>query len=323
MAKRGNNRKLAEIFFEVADIYQLKKVRWKPQAYRLAAQTLESLYVDVSEIYKKEGAKGIDNLPGIGEGMTKKIIEYLKTGKINEFERLKKSLPMGLYKMMQVPGIGPKKASMFYYKKGIKNVKELKQAAKQGKLIGLPGFKKRAEEKVVEGIKIFKRSKGRISYEDAKKIANPIVRSLKRLSEVKQLVVGGSFRRKKPTIRDIDIIILSNKPESVISKFVKLKFVDKVLGKGKEKATIITKKGMQVDIRIFSRDEFGAGLLYFTGDKQHNIYLRKIAIKKSWKLNEYGLFEKNKKIAGSSEKEIYRKLGLKYINPEKRIGEGR
>jgi len=316
------NEEIAGIFYEIADILEIKKVRWKPQAYRMAAQTLESCG-NVGEIYKKEGRQGLDKLPGIGSGLAKKIVEYIETGKIKEYERQKKSIPKGLYDMMNIPGIGPKKAVMFYEKLRIKNIKELERAAKKHKIRGLPLFKERAEKKVLEGINIFKKQRGRIHLKDAEKIANNIVEELKKLKEVKRAEVAGSLRRKKPTIGDLDIVIETNKPKKVADKFVKMSFVKEVLGKGKEKAIIITKEGIQVDIRFFTKENFGSGLLYFTGDKQHNIWLRKIAIKKGYKLNEYGLFDKKtgKKVAGRTEKEIYKKLGVKMIRPEKRIGE--
>jgi len=321
--KLNNNSEIARIFYEMADILEMQNVKWKPAAYRMAAQTLESLRKDVSEIYKSGGQDELEKLPGIGEGIAKKIVQYLTEGKVHEHERLKKTIPAGLYEMMKIPGIGAKRASLFYHKIGIKNIDELEKAVKQHKLLGLPGFKERAEEKVLEGIELLKGEKGRIPLKEAEKIIKPILESLKKLPEVKDAVAAGSFRRKKPSVRDIDIVVKTEKPELVLEKFVKMPFVKEVLGKGEEKAIIITKEGIQVDLRVFTNEEFGAGLLYFTGDKQHNIFLRKIAIKKGWKLNEYGLFDKKtgKRIAGKTEEEIYEKLGLRMPKPEERIGE--
>ena len=177
------------------------------------------------------------------------------------------------------------------------------------------------QEKILDGIQAFKEQKGRIPLEEAEKIASRALKELKKIKEVEKAIVAGSIRRKKPRIRDIDIVIETRKPEIVAEKFTKMSFVTKIIGKGKEKATIMNKENIQVDIRFFTQENFGSGLLYFTGDKQHNIWLRKIAIKKGWKLNEYGLFSGKKRIAGKTEKEIYDKLGVKYIGPEKRIGE--
>ncbi|MEM4271037.1 MAG: nucleotidyltransferase domain-containing protein, partial [Candidatus Pacearchaeota archaeon] len=308
MIKSSNkeiNSKIAEIFYEMADILEIQNVKWKPQAYRIAAQTLESLGESVEDIYLLGGIKELEELPGIGEALAKKIIQYIENGKIEEHEKLKKSIPSGIYEMMKIPGIGGKKASLFYNELGIKNIKELEEAARKNKLQGLPGFKQKAEEKILEGIEIMKGKKGRIPLEEAEKIAKNIITELKKLKEVSEAVPAGSLRRKKSTIGDIDIVIKTEKPEQVLKKFVKMKFVKKVLGIGKEKAIVITQHGIQADARVFTEEEFGAGLLYFTGDKGHNIWLRKIAIKKGWKLNEYGLFDKNgKRIAGRSEEEI-------------------
>ena len=314
------NIEIAEIFYKIADILELKDERWKPQAYRVAAQTLESLKEDVLDIYLKESKRGLEKLPGIGGGLAKKIVQYIENESIEEYEKLKKSVPSGILEMMDIPGVGVKKARLFY-SLGIKSIKELKKAALQKKLRNLLGFKEKSEEKILEGISMSEKKKERIPLLAAGQIANKIVKELENLKEVEKIVVAGSIRRKKPTIGDIDIVVLTSKPEIVAGKFVKISFVKEVLGKGKEKATIISKEGMQVDLRFFSKENFGSGLLYFTGDKQHNIWLRKIAIKKRWKLNEYGLFQGKKRIAGKNEEEIYEKLGLRMPKPENRIGE--
>ncbi len=324
-AKDGNrdiNFSIAGIFYEIADILEIDGVKWKPQAYRVAAQMLESLGGSVEDIYVSGGIVGLEELPGIGEALAKKIIEYIETGKVAEHEKLKKSLPPGVYEMMQIPGVGAKKASMFYNKLGIRTVEQLEEKALRHELRNLPGFKEKAESKIVEGISLMKNKSPRIPLKKAEKIASGIVKKVKKLAEVKEAIPAGSLRRKKETIGDIDIVVRTNNSEKVLKKFVKMDFAKNILGVGKEKAIIMTKEGIQVDVRVFTDDEFGAGLLYFTGDKGHNIWLRKIAIKKGWKLNEYGLFdEKNKRIAGKTEEEIYKKLGLKYLSPEKRIGE--
>lgn len=325
-SKKGasNNSEIAQIFFEMADILELKKVRWKPRAYLIAGQTLESLKKDVSKIYEAGGEKALMDIPGIGEALALKIIQYLKENKIEEYEKLKKTVPAGLYEMMKVPGIGAKKASIFYNKMRIKDIDELYRAAEEHKLMGLRGFKEKAEQKIIDGINLFKARKPKMSLKIAQKISNKILSELKKFPEIEEAIAAGSIRRKKETIGDIDILVRTSGPEIVLNRFVKLGFVKEILGVGKEKATVMTQEGIQVDVRVFSDEEFGAGLLYFTGDKQHNIWLRKIAIKKGLKLNEYGLFDRaGKRIAGKNEEEIYFALGLKWISPEKRIGEAR
>jgi DNA polymerase (family 10) len=322
MVNEDNNIAIAQIFFEIADILQLKNIRWKPQAYIIGGQTIESLKQDVSQIYRIGGIKALEELSGIGQALAKKILEYLQTGKIREFEKLKSTIPLGLYEMMKISGVGAKKASFFYNKLAIKNIDELYRAAEEHKLRGLPGFKERAEEKIIEGINLMKSQKPRMALKEAEKIVNKILPSIKEIRGVMEVIVAGSLRRKKSSIGDLDILIRTDRSEEVLKNFVKLNFVKEILGVGKEKATIITKQGIQIDVRVFTEEEFGAGLLYFTGDKQHNIWLRKIAIKKGLKLNEYGLFNNitGRRIAGKTEREIYSALGLKWILPEKRIG---
>jgi DNA polymerase (family 10) len=322
LKKASNNIEIAAIFFQMADILELKNVKWKPQAYIIAGQTLESLKEDVSEIYQRKGREGLMRLSGIGEALADKIIEYLNKRSIKEHEKLRKKIPPGIYEMMQIPGIGAKKASIFYNKLGIKTPDELLRAVEEHRLKRLSGFKERAEEKIKEGIEIFKARKPRMPLKTAEKIANKVIKKLKRFSEVQEAIAAGSIRRKKDSIGDIDIIIKTNKPRQVLKKFVKMNFVREILGIGDEKATIVTKDNIQIDARVFTNQEFGAGLLYFTGDKQHNIWLRKIAIKKGLKLNEYGLFnmKTGKRIAGKNEAEIYEILGLRFLPPERRIG---
>ncbi len=309
------NSEIARIFYEMSEIMAYKKDNWRSQAYLLATQVLESLKEDVEDIYLEKGLKGLEDIPSIGEALAKKIIEFIETGKISKYEVLKKSIPSGIFEMMKIPGVGVKKASVFY-EKGIKNIQQLETALRKHKLISF-GFKEKSEEKLLEGIKNVGLDL-RIPLIQAQAIAKKVVLELEKIPEIEKIEVAGSIRRKKSSIRDIDIVIVADK--DVSEKLGKMKIIERLINKGKEKVTFIF-KDRQVDIRIFSKSEFGAGLLYFTGDKQHNIWLRRIAIRKNLKLNEYGLFDlkTGKRIAGSSEEEIYEKLGLSYIPSEKRI----
>lgn len=313
------NIEIANIFYQIADILEIKGDKFRPQAYRVAAQSLEALKKDVQDIYLEKGEKGLKDIPGIGEALSQKIIQYIETEKIDKLERLKKEIPAGIYEMMSIPGVGAKRAKLFY-DSGIKDIKELEKAARNHKLQKLPSFKQRAEEKILEGIKSMGIEE-RLPRKEAEKIASKILQELEAIKEIKKTEIAGSLRRKKESIRDFDFVILTDNPEKVIEKITKMSFVKDIIAKGKEKLTIITKQDRQADFRFFNKEEYGAGLLYFTGDKGHNIWLRTIAIKKGLKLNEYGLFKNEKRIAGKTEEEIYDKLGLKYISPEKRVGE--
>ena len=308
------NLEIAKLLYEIADILEMKNVQWKPRAYRTAARAIETMSADIEEIYKKGLLR---ELPGVGESIEEKIIEFLKTGKIKEHDKLIKSVPKPLTALMNVPFMGPKKAKKLYEKLKIKSIKQLESAAKQHKIAKIPGFGLKSEQDILEGIAMIN-IRERKPYKKVLPIAKRIIARLKKIKSIDKISIAGSLRRKKPTIRDIDIIVSSKNPKKVIDAFTKFPGIKKITAKGATKATIFLKSGIQSDIRVFSPEQWGAGLLYFTGNKSYNIYLRKIAIKKGYKLNEYGLFKGKKMIAGKTEQEIFKKLGVKYLPPEKR-----
>ena len=306
----------------MADILELQEVEWKPQAYRKAARSLESLTTPVEDIYKKNGLKGLDEIPGVGLGISKKIEEFIKTGKISEFEKLKKQMPKGFDDLMEVMGLGPKKIKVLYKKLNIKNISDLQKAIKEKKLEKLYGFGARTEEKLEEGIELFKKRKNRTLLGVAYPIAMSLADEIKKINTSGKVQVAGSLRRMLETIGDFDILITTKNPLQVVNKFVKLKDVKEILAKGPTKASVLLKNDMQCDIRVVPEEKYGSALQYFTGSKEHSIELRKIAIKKGYKLNEYGLFKGNKVVASKTEKEIYNKLGFPYIEPELRENTG-
>ncbi|MEW6062944.1 MAG: DNA polymerase/3'-5' exonuclease PolX [Nanoarchaeota archaeon] len=313
------NQEIAALFYEIADILEIKNIQWKPRAYRKAAQTIESLAEPIENIYKKGGIKSLKEIPGVGQGIAEKIEEYLKTGHIKEMEILKKSLPTGLDELMQISSLGPKKIMHLYKKLKIKNLKDLEQAIKKHRLRNLFGFGAKTEENIARGIGLFKASKERILLGIALPTASSIIDRLKKLREVHKISIAGSLRRMKETIGDIDILVTSPKSEIVMKAFTAMPEVKRTLAKGQTKSMVILKNGIQADVRVVDDESFGAALQYFTGSKDHNIKLREIAIKKGYKLNEYGLFKRTgRRIAGKTEKEIYKKLGLSYMEPELR-----
>jgi DNA polymerase (family 10) len=314
------NQLIAEIFYAMADILEMQNVQWKPRAYRQAARAIDSLPEDIGGVYKKGGIKLLEEIPGVGEGIAKKIIEFLKTGKVKEYERLKKAVPSHINILMRIPGMGSKKVKKLNKILNIRTVSDLEKAARAHKIANIEGFGEKSEQDILEGIALMRKSKGRIPLKTAERTADKIISRLKRLKEVKQISSAGSLRRRKSTIRDIDILVSSDKPEKVINAFTKLKDIQKVLAKGPTKATIVLKSGIQSDLRVLPPESWGAGLFYFTGSKNYNIEMRKIAIKKGYKLSEYGLFDKQtgRMIAGKTEKEICKKLGVKWLKPEQR-----
>ena len=324
----AKNEAIARIFYEIADILELQKVQWKPQAYRKAARSLESLGLDVEEIYIKKGIKGLMEIPGIGDALAKKIIEFIEKGKIKEYESLRKTLPKSFYSLLEIPGLGIKRAKFLYDSLKIKSIKELEEASKKHKISKLQGFGEKSEQDILKGIEFIKSS----GKEERKllgyvlPIAREIENKLKSLKEVEKIDVAGSIRRMKETVHDIDILVQTSASKKVIDFFTSMNNVSRILAKGSKKAAIITQEGIQADVRVIDKESYGAALLYFTGSKEHNIDLRKIAIKSSMKINEYGLFKlsknKEEKIAGETEESIYKKLGMSYIEPELREDTG-
>ncbi len=316
------NQELAKIFYEIAFFLEMEGVQFKPFAYQKAAITLEGLEEDVEEIYKKGGFEAVRGIPGVGESIAKKIEEYLKTGKIKYYEDYKKKYPINLEELMGIEGVGPKRIKVLYEKLKIKNLKDLEEAAKAHKIAPLFGFGEKTEKNILEAIEFAKRSKGRFLLGDILPRVKEVYEKLKSLKEVERIDAVGSIRRMKETIGDVDFLVISKKPKPIMDFFVSLPGVIKVWGKGNTKASVRMKEGFDMDIRVLPKRSYGAALQYFTGSKEHNIALRKIAIDKDLKLSEYGLFKGPKMIAGESEEEIYQKLGMDWIPPELREDRG-
>ncbi|MCL4406372.1 MAG: DNA polymerase/3'-5' exonuclease PolX [Patescibacteria group bacterium] len=316
------NEEIARIFNEISEYLEMQGVAFKPQAYSRAASVIDSLEEDISSIYKKGGTKALEDIPGVGASMAEKMEEYLKTGKIKYYESLKKKTPVDLSGLSQIEGLGPQKIKVLYKKLGIQNVDDLEKAAETGKISKLAGFGKKSEENILKGIVFTKKFRGRYILGNELQWIESVAADLKRLKEVKRLDVAGSTRRRKETIGDLDILAISSNPKPVMDYFVSRPWVIRVYGKGEGKSSIKAENGMDMDLRVLPEKSYGAGLLYFTGSKEHNIRLRELAIKKGLKLNEYGLFRGSKMIAGKTEEEIYGALGLEYVPPEMREDTG-
>ncbi len=320
--KNVRNQEIADIFYRIADILEMQSVQWKPRAYRAAANAIESMSKPVEDVYRQGGLKALEEIPGIGEALAKKIEEMIKTGKLKHYEKLKKKLPINLDELDTVPGLGPKKLMVLYKKLGVRNLKDLRNAAERHEIAGLPGFAEKSEQEILKAI-IGKGGKvKRIPLSVALPVANGIIRALGKLGVVQKVEAAGSLRRKRPTIGDIDILIASNSPAVVADAFVSMPDVKRVIAKGSTKSNVVLKSGIQVDLRVVKPEQWGSALQYFTGSKAHSIALRKIAIKKGLKLSEYGVFKNQKVVASKTEKDVYNALGLAYIKPELRENEG-
>tara|TARA_Y100000310_G_scaffold94955_1_gene92790 strand:- start:24186 stop:25886 length:1701 start_codon:yes stop_codon:yes gene_type:complete len=313
------NPEVAELLRNIAQLLEIKEeLVFKIRAYEKAALVIEDLDEDIEEVWKQGK---LDDIPGVGEALTKKISEFLEKGKLEYYEKLKKKVPVKIEELGRVQGLGPKTIMKLYKELGVKNLKDLERAAKKKKIENIEGLGEVVEKNILKSIEFVRSSGNRILLGIALDTAEDIVSKLKKLKEVNKVEVAGSLRRRKETVGDIDILVTTKNPNKVIDFFTK--GAEQVLAKGPTKASVRL-EGMQVDLRVLPEKHYGAALLYFTGSQQHNIALRKIAIKKRMKLSEYGVFLKkgNKLIASKTEEECYKKLGLKYIEPEIREDEG-
>jgi len=317
------NPEVAKLLRMMAIYLEMKGVQFKPQAYERAAYSIEALDEDIEDFVKKKGKEGLKNLPGVGESIAEKIIEYLKTGEIKELEELKKEVPVDVETLTSIEGVGPKIVYKLYKALGIKTIEDLEKACLEHKIRRLPGFGEKSEEKILKGIQFYKQGGQRAILGFIIPAVEELVNYLKESGLAKEVVPAGSYRRRKETIGDIDILAVSDKPEKLMDYFVNFEGVEHVYAKGPTKTNVRLKIGLDADLRVVPEESFGAALAYFTGSKDHNIQMRELAIKKGFKLNEYGLFDKNeKRIAGRTEEEIYEKLGLEWIPPEMRENRG-
>jgi DNA polymerase (family 10) len=315
------NQQIAKIFNEIAELLELKGENvFRIRAYRRAAQNIDGLSKDVAALSEEE----LEAIPGIGKDLSNKVHEYLETGKIAKHEELKKEIPEGVLQLLQIPGLGPKKAKMLFDMLKVKSIEELEAAIQKGKLAGLPGIQKKTEENILQGIELLKRGTERRPLGRVLPLAEDIVRRVRDAAPVDKIEIAGSIRRMKETVKDIDILTTSKNPEAVMDVFVKLPHVTRVLMHGPTKSSVITEEGIQVDLRVVEEDSFGAALQYFTGSKQHNIKLREMAVKAGLKINEYGVFKEpgDKKVGGKKEEDVYKALKLPYIPPELREDTG-
>ncbi len=314
------NLEVAKMLYEIADILEAQDVEFKPRAYRKAARSIEELSEDITDIWKRGE---LEEIPGVGKHIAAKISEYLETGKLGYFEKLKKEFPVNLEELGRVEGLGPKKAIKLYKELGIKNLDDLKKAVEKHRIRKLEGFGEKSEQKIMEGIGLAKESGKRMLISQAVPIAQELEKKLRSLKEVEKLEVVGSYRRRKETVGDLDILVVSKNAGKVMDFFARIDKPITVLAKGPAKSSVKLSSGLQVDLRVFRESEYGAAMLYFTGSKDHNIALRKVAISKKMKLSEYGLFKGEKSVAGKTEEEVYKKLGLRqWIPPELRENMG-
>lgn len=329
----SKNSEVAKIFREIAFILQTEdekksepNIIFKIRSYNKAADEIQNLSSDIGDIYKKDKLKGLLKIPSIGNAIASKLEEYITTGKIHYYEELKEKLPVDVSQFFGLEGIGPKTIKTLYGNLGIKNISDLEKAALEGKIRSIPGFSQKKEELILKKIQFFRKSGGRRLIGEVYPLVRRIEERLSGNTGVKQAVAVGSFRRMKETIGDIDYLVsvISEKDgNNIIDYFVNMPEVKEIIGRGSSKAFVKLNNGIDADLLVVPEESFGAAMQYFTGSKEHGVAMRKIAISEGLRLNEWGVFDKqNHRVAGATEEEVYRVLGLDWIPPEMRENRG-
>src|SRR6266702_3786013 len=316
------NPDIARLFDEVADLLEIQDANpFRVRAYRNAARTIRDFPESLADLVRA-GTKDLTEIPGIGEDLAEKIAEIVATGELKLHRQLAAKLPSGLLDLLRIPGLGPKRVKLLHKKLKVKSAADLARALDAGKVQKLKGFGPKMEEKMRAGLGQAQATERRLLLHEAETQANAIVAYLKSGGGIHEIEVAGSYRRRRETIGDLDVLVTCTDSAKVMDRFVGYPEVREVLSQGETRATVKLRGGLQVDLRAVEPDAYGAALLYFTGSKAHNIDLRKIAQEKSYKLNEYGLFKGTRRAAGKTEEEVYAKLGLDWIPPELREARG-
>jgi DNA polymerase (family X) len=299
---------------------------FKIRAYRRTADIIENLSSNVEELYNKQKLKGLIAIPSIGKAIALKIEEYITTGKIEYAEELKKRTTINVEEFYHLEGvgIGPKTVKALHDSLGLNNLTDVERAAMEGKIRSVPGFSYKKEESILKKIQSLKKDSGRYLLGDVYPLVKQIEVRLSNIEGVKNAIAVGSFRRMKETLGDIDYLVVSDTPEIIMDYFATMPEVDQVVGKGPSKTFVKLNNGMDADLLVVPEESFGSALQYFTGSKEHDVALRKIAISKGLRLNEWGVYDdnNNRLIASSKEEEVYDILGLKWIPPEMRENKG-
>jgi DNA polymerase (family 10) len=315
------NAEVAAILYEIGEILTIKDDRFRSRAYMLAAQRITSLTEDIKKV-KDRGE--LDKIPGVGKSIAATITEVLDTGESKVLEELRESLPPGVRQLMELEGVGPKNAMRLVEELKLSSIDDLEKAAKEGKVRELKGFGEKKEQNILQSISDYRNRQTRFLLGAIMPVVDDILAWMRESPAVLRADVAGSYRRRRETIGDLDLLVASNDPEEASKRFVGMPPVERVVSHGSTKSTVFLKGHLQVDCRVVPPEAYGAALQYFTGSKDHNVKLRTIGVKLGCKLNEYGLFrrEDDRLVASETEKEIYSALGMDYVEPELRENRG-
>ena len=315
------NARVAEVLYEIGEILTIKGDRFRSRAFNMAAQRVVALTESIDKV-RERGE--LQEIPGVGKSIAGIIEEILDTGGSRQLEELRESLPKGVRELMELEGVGPKTAMRLQGELGIVSIDDLEKAAKAQRLRGLKGFGEKSEENLLRAIEEHRMMQGRFLLGAVLPVIDGIISYMSESDAALEVEVAGSARRRRETVGDIDLLVASKEPEEVVERFVSMPPVIRILSEGVTKSTVVLEKNLQVDLRVLPPEDYGAALQYFTGSKDHNVKLRTISVKMGYKLNEYGLFDRetDERVAGETEEGIYRTLGMAWMEPELRENRG-
>lgn len=315
------NAEIAEILDRMADLLEIQGANpFRVRAYRNASLTVAGLARSLADMLAV--SEDLSKLPDIGKDLASKIREIVDTGRLAALEELEKDVPAGLVELTRLPGLGPKRVKSLHESLGIHDLEGLERAARKHRIRELPGFGAKTEQRIVEALARHEQNEGRHKLADVEGIADAYVEYLEAVAGVNRVVVAGSYRRRQETVGDLDILVTCKKGTPVMKAFVEYEAVDAVSSRGTTRSTVVLRSGLQVDLRVVPEISYGAALYYFTGSKAHNVAVRTIAVKKKLKINEYGVFKGKQRVAGRTEEELFKTVGLRYIEPELRENRG-
>jgi len=318
------NAEIAELLNQYADLLEINGANeYRVRAYRNAARNISNLPRSATEMVR--GNEDLSKLPGLGKELAAKVADIVNTGRLSQLDRLKEELPAELIEITRLPGLGPKRTGVLYRELGITGIERLREAAERREIRGLPGFAVGTEQKILEEIERRRATAGdekRYKLSVAEELAQPLLAYLKNVEGVRRVDVAGSYRRKRETVRDLDVLVAHKEGSRVMERFMEYEDVDRVVAQGDTRSTVVLRFGMQVDLRVVDEASYGAALHYFTGSQAHNIAVRKMGVNKGLKINEYGVFRGEERIAGRTEEEVYARVELPYIEPELRENSG-
>lgn len=312
------NAEIASVFDQIADVLEFQDANpFRVRAYRNAARTIGAMPESAEAILADPG-RSLTDIPGIGKDLAEKVAELVRTGTLAMLEELLEEVPQSVLAMLRVPGLGPKRAAALYHQLNVKDLAELREACQQHRVRDLKGFGAKTEEAILSGLEIAAEAQKRTYWAEADRIAQAILEHLRRCRAIETIEIAGSYRRRKDTVGDLDVLVIARDPGEAMDCFAAYPSIAQIAARGDTKMSVRLDTGLQVDLRVVPPESFGAALQYFTGSKEHNIVLRGMAKARGLKINEYGVFRGQRQIAGRTEEEVYEALGLPCFPPELR-----